>query len=814
MKNSILLSVLLFLTSYAFSQAPPEGISYQAVALDAAGKEIVGVDARGEAIPDQAISLRFSILSDSAKGPIQYTEVHKTNTDAFGLFSVIIGRGTQEGGAVTGFQNINWGAAAHFLKVELDPKGGSEYSTMGIQQMMSVPYALYAKTSGSGGGQGPAGKSAYELWLDQGNTGTEADFLASLSGATGPQGPAGATGPAGPSGPAGAIGPQGPAGADGAPGAAGPQGPAGPQGTGLTVIGSVADSTGLPFPYTGSAGDGYITQNTGMLWIWDGSQWNNVGVIAGPAGQSAYELWLAQGNTGTVNDFLNSLTGPAGVQGPAGVNGNDGAAGPQGPQGAAGPQGPQGAQGAAGAPGTNGVSITWLGALAVAPGSPGLNQAYYNTAQGISFIWDGNSWEILAQDGSGGSGGSLQDAYNSGGPGAGRTINANAGSVLINLQAPSTIGLEVNSSTSNSSGIFSNHAGNGVAIRAENTAASNTFAGIQAITNSSDANNSAIIGANDGAGYAVSGQIPATATGFAAVFGSNLRTNGGSGVDGQGFQGVSGQTFTTGGTGIFGLHNNPGVGANPNANVVNAGVSGLGFYGNLGQTEYRNGTGVFGLNADAIGSLNDDASGVIGNGGFVGCLGTSGDPNGYGIGSLTNILAIGNIEALGVKTFTIDHPSDPANKTLRHAAIESNEVLNVYRGNILCNQQGEAMVELPAYFAGVNTDFSYILTPVGAAAPGLHVAQEINGNRFLIAGAQPGQKISWQVTAARNDLYMQNNPFSAEVNKPARKAGKFLYPQGYGRGQDASWFSSPLLTAPILPANTPKQQGALKVQTR
>ena len=86
---------------------------------------------------------------------------------------------------------------------------------------------------GTTGDKGAQGKSAYDLWLEAGNVGTEADFLLSLKGETGPQGPKGGpgdpgeTGPQGPQGDQGETGPQGP---KGDPGETGPQGPKGDQG--------------------------------------------------------------------------------------------------------------------------------------------------------------------------------------------------------------------------------------------------------------------------------------------------------------------------------------------------------------------------------------------------------------------------------------------------------------------------------------------------------------------------------------------------------------------------------------------------------
>jgi hypothetical protein len=97
-----------------------------------------------------------------------------------------------------------------------------------------------------------------------------------------------------------------------------------------------------------------------------------------------------------------------------------------------------------------------------------------------------------------------------------------------------------------------------------------------------------------------------------------------------------------------------------------------------------------------------------------------------------------------------------------HAAVESSEVLNVYSGNARLDGEGSAMVELPAWFEAINTDVRYQLTAVGAAAPDLHVADEVAGNRFRIAGGKPGMKVSWQVTAVRSDAIMREHPFAAE----------------------------------------------------
>jgi len=132
-----LLTLLLLLPLLIFGQVP-QGVGYQGVATDSVGIELV----------NQSISIRASILSTSATGTIEWQEIHNTSTDTFGLFNLTIGQGISTGnGALTSFADISWGANTHFLKIEMDVNGGSNYSFMGTNQMMSVPYALYAENA-------------------------------------------------------------------------------------------------------------------------------------------------------------------------------------------------------------------------------------------------------------------------------------------------------------------------------------------------------------------------------------------------------------------------------------------------------------------------------------------------------------------------------------------------------------------------------------------------------------------------------------------------------------------------------------------
>lgn len=139
MKNIYsILALLLF--SFFFSQVP-QGFTYQTIAFNASGAPI----ANGN------VSLKISILDNSATGTVLYAETHNKTTNNKGLVNLNIGQGT----AVTGtFSGINWGTNPKFVKVELDPAGGTNYTNVGVNQLMSVPYAQVSKTVVTGAGQG------------------------------------------------------------------------------------------------------------------------------------------------------------------------------------------------------------------------------------------------------------------------------------------------------------------------------------------------------------------------------------------------------------------------------------------------------------------------------------------------------------------------------------------------------------------------------------------------------------------------------------------------------------------------------------
>jgi hypothetical protein len=144
-----------------------------------------------------------------------------------------------------------------------------------------------------------------------------------------------------------------------------------------------------------------------------------------------------------------------------------------------------------------------------------------------------------------------------------------------------------------------------------------------------------------------------------------------------------------------------------------------------------------------------------------------------------NLTLNGTLTA-AAKNFKIDHPLDPKNKYLSHTSVESSEMMNIYTGNAILDNSGEAVVSLPKWFEALNADARYQLTAIGAPAPNLHVAQEVAHHQFSIAGGAPGMKISWQVTGVRHDAYSKAHPLVVEARKPEKERGRYLHPDAYG----------------------------------
>jgi hypothetical protein len=106
----------------------------------------VARDNIGNVLVNQNVSFKISIKQSSITGEIVYAEVHNVTTNQFGLINLEIGNGTVVLGE---FENINWGDDIFFIQIEMDVEGGSNYQLMGISQLLSVPYALFAEEAGN-----------------------------------------------------------------------------------------------------------------------------------------------------------------------------------------------------------------------------------------------------------------------------------------------------------------------------------------------------------------------------------------------------------------------------------------------------------------------------------------------------------------------------------------------------------------------------------------------------------------------------------------------------------------------------------------
>ncbi|MDW8052840.1 MAG: hypothetical protein RMJ83_10235 [Armatimonadota bacterium] len=148
------------------------------------------------------------------------------------------------------------------------------------------------------------------------------------------------------------------------------------------------------------------------------------------------------------------------------------------------------------------------------------------------------------------------------------------------------------------------------------------------------------------------------------------------------------------------------------------------------------------------------------------------------------------------KSFMIDHPLDPENYYLLHFCSEAPEPLNIYRGNVVTDAQGYAVIQLPAYYEAINRDPSYHLTVVDNSDDFVlvKVVREIQNNQFVIRTSKPFVKVSWEVKAIRNDPYIRLVGFQAEVPKPENKRGTYLYPELYGQPLERSEDYTPGVT--------------------
>ena len=138
MKKLIALLIMILTGSLVLHSQVPQAMTYKAIAKNDWGLPL----------PNKTIKLRFTILQGGEFGAEVYQEIHSTVTNKFGLMDVLIGKGTSTMGNFTG---IDWSTGNYYIKIEMDPKGGSDFRLEDpAHQLLSVPYALYAGGAANG----------------------------------------------------------------------------------------------------------------------------------------------------------------------------------------------------------------------------------------------------------------------------------------------------------------------------------------------------------------------------------------------------------------------------------------------------------------------------------------------------------------------------------------------------------------------------------------------------------------------------------------------------------------------------------------
>ena len=662
------------LATGAYAQSPAK-FNYQGIARNAAGQPI----------GTQALGMRLSILEGSATGTAVYVETQTVTTNAYGLYTVQIGGGTAVTGTLAG---VAWATGNKFLKVEIDPAGGTAYTTLGNSQLLSVPYAFYANSA-----------AAPTLTLTGTSLSAGGNSVTLPAGAQGPAGPTGPQGPAGAAGATGATGATGAAGATGATGATGPQGPAGPTytaGTGITIASNTISAANLAGDVTGAPNANTVTKIQGT----------NVSATA-PASAQVLKYngtaWApgtdADAQTLTVSGSSLSISGGNSVTLPTGTTYTAG----------------------------TGIGITG-NVLSATNTSPiwNANQlqsvAVSGTAPitGQTLTYNGTAWApATAAAGISGTQNYLPKFA------TGTTLG---NSILYQTATVPKIG--INTTAPVASVHIVNNTADSMALAIASSYSGNQSFGLVNIANNSTSTT------NGGATAVVASCIPSTTV----AAGTGVEGYGGNvGVYGQGQVGSSNTADYAFGVYGIGYNNTNAIGLYGAANT----------YATTGGTKY----GVYGTAANGTTNYAGYFSGNV---------------------SITGSIA----KASG--TFKIDHPLDPEHKYLYHSFVESPDMMNIYNGNITTDAAGFATVTMPSYFNALNTDFRYQLTVIGTFAQAI-VKEEMQGNTFIIQTNQPNVKVSWQVTGVRNDKYAQAHRVQPEVAKEPENQGRYIHAAEWGQ---------------------------------
>ncbi|HOZ52455.1 MAG TPA: hypothetical protein PLU17_11390 [Chitinophagaceae bacterium] len=790
MKQITLLLSFVLLIGTTWAQVPQK-FNYQGIARDA----------KGNALSKQMLSLKLTILPTIDASIAEYEETQIVTTNEFGLYTLQIGNGTPTKGEM---KLVKWETGNKYIKVAIDPIGGSNYIDAGTTQLLSVPYAIYADKAG-------IARETINGSTSGNNTRASGNYIEKTS------------------------------------------------------VGGVVNSNSQLFDNGAGVALGFASpiytfesrKNSNTDWCIR---------TTNPAGtsRSAFRIQNEDSTLGEINFVkfgksyggtfmgisrnnmagINSLTGPFVLNcGGDMIFGNSLTVSPftqtprmtiNGTTGNVGFGLPLGGVAAA--------RVEVNGQIKINGGAPGLGKVLTSDANGLA------TWQTPTGGGSGSVSGTTNylAKFTSGTAVGNSQIFDNGTSVGIGTITPGAK-LEVAGQVKITGGtpglgkVLTSDA-NGLADWQTPSNSSPWIVSGNNIYNSNTAN-VGVGNINPQSRLHVTDATPLIANGIirgefngtidstdiVGVLGINTVSNGqGIGVKGQGgLVGVSGSSAFTGvlgsvtasntGYGVYGDGNTNGTGVYGFSVNTNA-VDGFSLFGNAINAYSTQGIGVNSLTIDNsagyfaagsttftpnldnegvlhgeyVGTYLEDAVGVFGKstpatsfgigvygvGNSVGVFGSAnGGPGyaGYFVGPIYATTA-----SSGIKTFKIDHPTDPSNKYLYHSSIESNDMMNIYNGNITTDANGDATVQLPSYFEALNKDYKYQLTVIGTFAQAI-IGEEVMNNQFKIKTNQPNVKVSWQVTGVRNDAMAKAHPVKVEVDKEGREKGKYLNPIENGR---------------------------------